>query len=327
MPTILGLALAAAVYPQLLAVVVVILTRPSPKRLLWACYLAGFWTSLCCGVAIQLVFRNRGSVAGSTSQRLGASVFSLVGVIAVLIAIPMPTERSRRLLGRTVPWVPLRSGKRSERAGFVDEQKARAHRALERGSVPIAIAVGMLLGLPGPFDLLALGRTARGGYRVDRDDHRVQPDQVRADRDTDRELRGRPQWHRGSSRPVLRVAEDAPDEINRGGRRRDRTRPDCPRINQARLKVGDHPLAHARMSRRAPGGCHRRSLPRAPLRVRGSSMAVVCPSAPPSSGWSYGLVLHDDLRVAVDIRHCVAAAGSAGGDGPVILSSGASVLD
>ena len=40
MGSIIVLALAAAVYPQLLAVVVIILTRPNPQPLLWACYLA-----------------------------------------------------------------------------------------------------------------------------------------------------------------------------------------------------------------------------------------------------------------------------------------------
>ena len=164
MPTILGLALAAAVYPQLLAVVVVILTRSRPKRLLWACYSSAFFTSVGCGAAILFIFRDRGSVAGSTSHRLGASVFLIVGVIAVSIAILMSAERGRRLLGRSVPRVPLRGGKRSRRAGFVDEQKERAHQALQQGSVPIAIVFGILLGLPGPFDLLALGRMARGGY-------------------------------------------------------------------------------------------------------------------------------------------------------------------
>jgi len=161
---ILGLGLAAAVYPQLLAVVVVILTLSSPRRLLWACYLAAFFTSVGCGVVILLVFRDRGSVAGSTSHRLGASVFLIAGVIALLIAVLMATERGRQLLGRSVARVPLRGGKRAPRVGFVDEQKERAERALERGSVPIAIAVGMLLGLPGPFDLIALGRMALGGY-------------------------------------------------------------------------------------------------------------------------------------------------------------------
>jgi hypothetical protein len=38
--SIILLALAAAVYPQLLAVVVIILTRPNPQPLLWGCYLA-----------------------------------------------------------------------------------------------------------------------------------------------------------------------------------------------------------------------------------------------------------------------------------------------
>ena len=40
MATILALGLAAALYPQLLAIVVVIVTRAEPKRLLWACFLA-----------------------------------------------------------------------------------------------------------------------------------------------------------------------------------------------------------------------------------------------------------------------------------------------
>jgi len=164
-PNILGLGFAAAVYPQLLAVVVVILTRSGPKRLLWTCYLAGFWTSAALGVMILLVFRDRGSVAGSTSHRLGASVFLLVGVIAVVIAILMPTERGRRLVASGPPR-RLGSRGRRRRSGFIDRQKWRANRALERGSLPIAVAVGMVLGLPGPFDLLALGRIARGGYAV-----------------------------------------------------------------------------------------------------------------------------------------------------------------
>ncbi|HEY1590524.1 MAG TPA: GAP family protein [Solirubrobacteraceae bacterium] len=44
--------------------------------------------------------------------------------------------------------------------------KARAHDALGRGSTVVALAVGAALGIPGPFDLLALGRLARGGYSV-----------------------------------------------------------------------------------------------------------------------------------------------------------------
>jgi hypothetical protein len=61
MATILLLALAAAVYPQLLAVVVIILTRPDPKPLLWTCYLGSLVVGVGCGIAFVAIFRSRGS--------------------------------------------------------------------------------------------------------------------------------------------------------------------------------------------------------------------------------------------------------------------------
>ena len=165
MATIVWLAFAAAVYPQLLAIVVVILTRPDPRRLLWACYLAAFGMSVACSVLILLVFRDRGSVAGSTSHRLGASVFLIVGAIAVLIAILMLTGGGRRLLSSVSGERPPHR-RRPRGPGLVARQRAHAHEALARGSVPIVVAVGIALGIPGPFDMLALGRLARGGYAV-----------------------------------------------------------------------------------------------------------------------------------------------------------------
>lgn len=73
----------AAVYPQLLAVVVVILTRPSPKPLLWACYLASLVVSVGCSAAILAVFRSRGSVVGTSSQSVGPAAYLIVGGIAL----------------------------------------------------------------------------------------------------------------------------------------------------------------------------------------------------------------------------------------------------
>ena len=61
MGTILALGLAAAVYPQLLAVVAVILTRANPRRLLWACYLGAAGMSVAGAVVALVVFRARGS--------------------------------------------------------------------------------------------------------------------------------------------------------------------------------------------------------------------------------------------------------------------------
>lgn len=103
MGPILALALAAAVYPQLLAVVVVILTRPSPRLLLWACYLGGLCVSVGSSLAILAVFRARGSVADTTPSRVGPTAYTVIGVLAVLLALFAATRRERRLLGEDLP--------------------------------------------------------------------------------------------------------------------------------------------------------------------------------------------------------------------------------
>src|SRR5947209_18911319 len=100
MPTIFLLALAAAVYPQLLAVVVVILTRPNPKALLWVCYLGSVVVVAAASIIVLAIFRSRGTVAGTTSHRLGSATYLLAGAIALAVAIFVVTPRGRRLAGR-----------------------------------------------------------------------------------------------------------------------------------------------------------------------------------------------------------------------------------
>jgi hypothetical protein len=164
MPTILLLALAAAVYPQLLAVVVVILTRPNPRLLLWACYLGCMAVSLGASIAILLVFRSRGSVAGTSSQTLGPAAYLAAGTIAVAVAIFAVTSRGRRLAASDPFGVRSRGRGREDRPTAARRLKSRAEVALRDGSIAIAVVVGALLGIPGPFDLVALGRLARASY-------------------------------------------------------------------------------------------------------------------------------------------------------------------
>ena len=166
MGSIILLALAAAVYPQLLAVVVIILTRPNPQPLLWACYLASLLVSVGSSVLIFAAFQSRGSIAGTSSHRLGAAAYLTVGAIAVSVAILMATRRGRELLDRD------RSASRRPRrrvppgSAAVAKTRARAERSLSEGSIVVACLVGALLAVPGPFDLLALGRLARNDYGV-----------------------------------------------------------------------------------------------------------------------------------------------------------------
>lgn len=164
MGTIFLLGLAAAVYPQLLAVVVVILTRPDPKPLLWACYLGSVLVSVGCGVAILAVFRSRGTIAGTSAQRLGPAAYLVLGAIGLALAAFAATPRGRGLLGVDVPRALKRGTDSPPASGSVKRLRSKAERALKQGSLPVAAAVGATLGVPGPFDLLALGRIARGPY-------------------------------------------------------------------------------------------------------------------------------------------------------------------
>jgi hypothetical protein len=161
--TIFLLALAAAVYPQLLAVVVVILTRPNPQLLLWTCYLSCMVVSVAASIAVFLTFRGHHTIAGTSENRLGPAAYIALGVVALLLASLLATSRGRDLLNRVRPTPKKR---RPDRVAATAKVQARAQQALGEGSLLIAALVGALLAVPGPFDLIALGRLARAGDRV-----------------------------------------------------------------------------------------------------------------------------------------------------------------
>jgi hypothetical protein len=163
MATILLFALAAAVYPQLLAVVVIILTRPEPKPLLWACYLGSLVVGVGCGIAFVAIFRSHGSVAGTSSTGLGPSAYLAVGGIAVALAIFVATRPGRDVFRRYLPRRRRRYRNDEEALGTAKGVTSRVHQALEEGSLALAAVAGVILAVPGPFDLLAFGRLARSG--------------------------------------------------------------------------------------------------------------------------------------------------------------------
>jgi hypothetical protein len=163
MATIVLFALAAAVYPQLLAVVVIILARPQPKPLLWACYLGSLFVAVGCGIAFVAIFRSRGSVAGTSSNGLGPSAYLGGGAIAVAVAIVVATRRGREVFGQGLPWLRRRRRNDEEATGAAGGVTSWAHRALKEGSLVFAVAAGVILAVPGPFDLLAFGHLSRSG--------------------------------------------------------------------------------------------------------------------------------------------------------------------
>ena len=171
MGSILVLALAAAVYPQLLAVVVVILTRTGPLPLLWVCYGGCLLVSVGTSAAVLLIFHDHGSIAGTSSTRLGPSAYLALGCVALVLAALLATPRARLRLSRRATGQPDRDQPQADqplrtRLTRAGQLKARANAALDRGSIAVAGLVGALLAIPGPFDLLALGRLARSSYAL-----------------------------------------------------------------------------------------------------------------------------------------------------------------
>lgn len=144
--------------------VVIILTRPSPQRLLWACYLACLVVSVGSSVVIFAVFRARETIAGASSSRVGAWTYLAVGVVGLSLGAFMATSRGRALLDRLGSARRQRKRPTSGSPSAAARIRKRAEGALGEGSLVIAALVGALLAIPGPFDLLAVGRLARGSH-------------------------------------------------------------------------------------------------------------------------------------------------------------------
>jgi hypothetical protein len=150
---VLLLAVVAAIYPTLLAVVVILLRQPNPKRLLLVYFAAGIATSIAIGLAI--VFAIEGVVDSSTSTPSVASDL-VVGGLLLLSALVLAThadvrfsEKRRKRRGTAVrAW---------HRRKVEDEAKEPwSERLASRGSLPLLFLAGIVMNLPGAAYLIAL---------------------------------------------------------------------------------------------------------------------------------------------------------------------------
>jgi len=167
-----SLANAGSLAVQLLAVVLVILTRPHPKPLLWAFWLTAIVVSCGFGYIVLAVFRAKGTILGTTSATVSPAVYLIVGAIALAVALFAATKRGRELIGREVE--RRQSGSQPDPKGSIgervrakaDDVKSKAEDAMKTGSVWVTIAAGFLLGAPTPFSLAAIGIMVRNGYAL-----------------------------------------------------------------------------------------------------------------------------------------------------------------
>ncbi|MGV1047565.1 MAG: GAP family protein [Solirubrobacterales bacterium] len=148
------MAFASAIYPSLLAAVVLIMGQPNPHRLL-ASYLAGAMTmSVGAGLAIVFGLSSTGLTDGA-DDRFGPGLDVFVGLFALILFWALLTERDRRLRARR------EARKRSRRAD--QDRDPLSHRVLSRGSISLTFALGMGLSLPGALYLVALKDVAEAG--------------------------------------------------------------------------------------------------------------------------------------------------------------------
>jgi hypothetical protein len=147
--SIIPLALAAAVYPTLLAGVIIILGRDKPVAMLAAFLAGGVLISV--GSGLIIVFALDGAVSTKSQNSASATVDLIAGILSIVLAgVLWKRERDRPAHPRESP-----EGKST------DKGPSWAQRTLGQGSAWAAFVAGLILNLPGIWYLDALKDIAR----------------------------------------------------------------------------------------------------------------------------------------------------------------------
>lgn len=165
MPLLL-LAFEAAIYPTLLAAVVILLTLERPARMI-AAYLAGGLT-ISIGLGCLIVFALDGSGAVENQQSLLSWTADLaIGGLALLVAVALATHQEER-------WRKRRRARRARRGQPPETARAEdaaaakkepwSQRILARGSLPIVFVAALFVNVPGAAYLIALKDIAAGNH-------------------------------------------------------------------------------------------------------------------------------------------------------------------
>jgi hypothetical protein len=149
---VLVLAFVSAISPAILAVVIVVLSRPNPRLLLLAYLAGGMLASVAIGIAVVVSLNGSNLLSGS-SPAADPIVNFTMGALALIVAYVLATDRDASLEQR-----------RRERRASRPPRDPWSERVLSRGTTPIAFAVGVALNLPGAFYLVALKDIAQGQH-------------------------------------------------------------------------------------------------------------------------------------------------------------------
>ena len=96
MLNILALACLAALFPLMLAAVVLMLTRPRPKRLLISFLLGGWAMSLTAGLLVLHAFEGAHPKVLGSSQTVHPGAYLLGGALCLVAAYVIPRRAAKR---------------------------------------------------------------------------------------------------------------------------------------------------------------------------------------------------------------------------------------
>jgi hypothetical protein len=137
------LALFAMFNPTLLAMVTLMLLMPNPRRLMLGYLLGAYITSISTGLVIVFALSDS-SAASASRNSLSPSADIVVGLLLLLVAYVLATDRDRPLRERK----ERRKQKKLD-ANHGEQKEALPMRLLGRGSPRVAFVVGLLLSFPG----------------------------------------------------------------------------------------------------------------------------------------------------------------------------------
>lgn len=144
------LSLLAMFNPTLLAAVTLMLLLPSPKRLMLGYLLGAYTASISVGLVIVFAL-NDSDFAGTSKRTLSPLEDIVVGLLLLLVAAVLATDRDQPLRERRAR---RRERKLASHGG--EEKEALPLRLLGRGSPRVAFVVGLLLSFPGVSYLTGL---------------------------------------------------------------------------------------------------------------------------------------------------------------------------
>ena len=152
---ILALACLAALFPLMLAMVVVMLKRPRPMPLMFSFLIGGWAMSVTTGLLVLHAFEGPDPQVLGSSEAVHPGAYLLGGTLCLAVAYLMGTSGGAKLRARRAAKRPTTSPK---------EGPSRAERALGGDRPALAFVVGAVINVPGIYYLSALHDMATGDY-------------------------------------------------------------------------------------------------------------------------------------------------------------------